>query len=150
MSEGPSARSRDLFLSGFYCAESVLLSIAEDRDIHSDLIPMIATGFCSGQGRGGDQCGALSGGIMGISLITGRRSHDESVEETFTTVRKLIEGFRERFGATSCKELIMCDLNTDEGQAEFIHKNHLETCAQFCAGTTELTLTILDSRDENQ
>lgn len=145
MNEISSERSRGLFLSGLYCAESVLLSIAEDRDIHSDLIPMIATGFCSGQARGGGQCGALSGGIMGIGLITGRKSPDESVEETFVAVRELIDGFNERFGSTSCMELINCDLSTDEGQAEFIRNNHLETCAQFCAGTTELALTILES-----
>jgi len=145
VSEISSERSRDLFLSGLYCAESVLLAIAEDKGIHSELIPMIATGFCSGQARGGGQCGALSGGIMGISLITGRRSPDESVEETYVAVRELIEGFCERFGSTNCMELINCDLSTDEGQAEFIRKNHLETCAQFCAGTTELALTILDS-----
>jgi len=145
MGEIASDRSRDMFLSGLYCAESVLLSIAGERDIHSDLIPKIATGFCSGQARSGGQCGALSGGIMGISLIKGRMSSEDSVEETYTGVRTLIDGFRERFGAINCMELINCDLSTDEGQAEFIQKNHLETCAQFCTGTTELALNILDS-----
>lgn len=145
MSEIASARSRDMFISGLYCAESVLLSIAEDREVHSELIPKIATGFCSGQARSGGQCGALSGGIMGISLITGRMSPDESVEETYTAVRELIEGFRERYGTTNCMELIKCDLSTDDGQAEYIQKNLLETCAQFSSGTTELALKILDS-----
>ena len=48
MSNETSQRSRELFDSGFYCAESVLLAIAESQGIESDLIPRIATGFCSG------------------------------------------------------------------------------------------------------
>jgi len=37
-------RSRQLFESGYYCAESVLLAVAESQGIKSDLIPKIATG----------------------------------------------------------------------------------------------------------
>ena len=41
-------RSRELFSSGFYCAESVLMAVAEALDVHCQLVPAIATGFCSG------------------------------------------------------------------------------------------------------
>ena len=72
MNDQAPKRSRELFNSGFYCAESVLMAIAESRGIRSDLIPRIATGFCSGMARTGGQCGAVSGAMMGISLATGR------------------------------------------------------------------------------
>ena len=51
MNDRVSQRSRELFDSGYYCAESVLLAIAENQGIQSDLIPKIATGFCSGISR---------------------------------------------------------------------------------------------------
>jgi hypothetical protein len=35
-------RSRQLFESGFYCAESMLPAVAESQGIKSDLIPKIA------------------------------------------------------------------------------------------------------------
>ena len=41
-------RSEELFQSGWYCAESVLLAIAEAHGIESEIIPKIATAFCSG------------------------------------------------------------------------------------------------------
>ncbi|HOO88447.1 MAG TPA: hypothetical protein PK442_12150, partial [Synergistales bacterium] len=41
----------DSFLSGLYCAESALLAVAEARGTRSELIPNIATGFCSGMAR---------------------------------------------------------------------------------------------------
>jgi len=80
MSEQATQRSLDLFRAGFFCAESVLLAIAERRGIQSDLIPRIATGFCSGISRTGGLCGAVSGAIMGINLVAGRNSPSESVE----------------------------------------------------------------------
>ena len=63
MSEQASQRSVELFRSGFFCAESVLQAIAESLDIRSDLIPRIATGFCSGVARTGGMCGAVSGAV---------------------------------------------------------------------------------------
>ena len=47
MSEQAPQRSLELFRSGFFCAESVLLAIAESQGIQSDLIPRIATGFAA-------------------------------------------------------------------------------------------------------
>ena len=39
MSERAPQRSVELFKSGFFCAESVLLAIAESQGIRSDFIP---------------------------------------------------------------------------------------------------------------
>jgi C_GCAxxG_C_C family probable redox protein len=64
MSEQASQRSIELFTSGYFCAESVLMAIAESQGIQSDLIPKIATGFCSGIARTGSICGAVCGAIM--------------------------------------------------------------------------------------
>ncbi|MBW8011897.1 MAG: C_GCAxxG_C_C family protein [Chloroflexi bacterium] len=95
-------RSIELFKSGMYCAESVLKVVAEANVIESDLIPAIATGFCSGIARTGGLCGAVSGGILGLGLITGRNSPGESVEKNYTQVQELIKKFEEKFGDTNC------------------------------------------------
>ena len=44
-------------LRGLYCAEAVLLAMCEAREVHSDLIPWIATGLCAGMSRTGGMCG---------------------------------------------------------------------------------------------
>jgi hypothetical protein len=51
MSHDVARRSRELFESGFLCAESVLLAVSEAEGVRSDLIPKIATGFCSGMDK---------------------------------------------------------------------------------------------------
>jgi C_GCAxxG_C_C family probable redox protein len=136
-------KSGALFKSGFYCAESVLLAVAEAKGIQSDLIPKIATGFCSGISRTCGQCGAVSGAILSINLFTGRSTPGASVKENYTLVRKLIQRFTEKFGSTNCRDLIHCDLGTDEGQA-FFKENHLrEACRDYTREATRITMQLL-------
>jgi C_GCAxxG_C_C family probable redox protein len=82
-----SRRSGEFFDPGLYCAESVLLAIAEGKGMKSDVIPRIATGFCSGMSRTCGLCGAVSGAIMGINLFAGRSSPDRSVDQNYALVR---------------------------------------------------------------
>lgn len=144
MIEKATKRSRALFKSGFYCAESVLLAVSEAMGVESDLIPKIATGFCSGMARTGSQCGALSGGMMGISLFTGRCSPEDSVDKNYAKVRELVEAFESRFGSTSCYGLTGCDLNTEQGQVSFDEKNLIEKCYSFTEEATRITMRLLE------
>jgi hypothetical protein len=66
---------------------SVLLAIAESRGIQSDLIPGLATGFCSGMVRTGGRCGAVGGAMLGISLTTGRRSAIETTDRNYALIQ---------------------------------------------------------------
>lgn len=143
MIDRAAQRSRELFDSGYYCAESVLLAMAEAQGIQSDLIPKIATGFCSGMSRTGGQCGAVSGAIMGLSLLTGRSSPEESVEDNYVVVRRLIDMFERRFGSTSCRQLIGCDLNTEEGQETFGANNLVEECKRYVEETTRMAISLM-------
>ena len=137
------ARSRELFDSGFYCAESVLLAVAESKGIESGLIPKIATGFCSGISRTCGMCGAVSGGILAISLLTGRSSPQEPTRRSFSKVKKFKKAFERRFGTTNCRELISCDLDTEEGQKIFIDNNLVEQCKQYTEEATRMVLEVL-------
>ena len=57
---------------GFLCSEAVLKAASQWLDVESNLIPRIATGFGAGIGGCGLICGALSGGVMALSLKFGR------------------------------------------------------------------------------
>ena len=146
MNEQAAKQSRELFHSGLYCAESVLLAVAESRAIQSDLIPRIATGFCSGMARTGGQCGAVSGAIMALGLATGRQSPRESVEPTYVVVRELMKQFAERFGSTNCRTLLGCDIETAEGQKTFKANHLIERCYVYAEGATQIAMSLLDER----
>ncbi len=103
MSEQASHRSLELFRSGFFCAESVVLSIAESLGIQSEFIPKIATGFCSGISRTGGICGAICGAIMGINLVAGRSSPADSMENNFALTQKLISLFEKQYSSVNSR-----------------------------------------------
>ena len=142
MNEQTSKRSRELFDNGYYCAESVLIAIAESRGIQSDLIPKIATGFCSGISHTSGMCGAVSGAIMGIGLISGRSSAAESVERNYALVRQFIERFEKQHGSTNCGQLTGCDLATEEGQRAFEEKRVIERCQHYVEDAAILAMSI--------
>ena len=141
-----SRRSGKLFSSGFYCAESVLLAIAESKGINSELIPKIATGFCSGMSRTCGLCGAVAGAIMGLNLVTGRTSPNHDIEKNYTAVRRLTELFEEQFGSTNCKQLTGCDLGTQEGQEIFKANKLRDQCKKYTEEATRIAMLLIDEQ----
>ena len=146
MKEQAAKKSREIFSSGFYCAESVLSAVAESLAIQSDLIPRIATGFCSGMARTGSQCGAVSGAMLALGLATGRRAPTESVEPTYALTRELLGRFQEQFGTTNCRALLGCDVGTPEGQQTFRDKHLVEHCLNYVEAATQIALSLLEEQ----
>ncbi|MBU1048873.1 C-GCAxxG-C-C family protein [Candidatus Bipolaricaulota bacterium] len=140
MIERAMARSRELFESGWFCAESVLMAVSEHHAIDSQLIPKLATGFCSGLSRSGGLCGALSGAVLSIGLILGRDDANQSVDPCYNAVCATADGFVSRFGADTCQALTGCHLGTDEGQVRFRRGNLHERCLEFVSEATRLAL----------
>ncbi len=136
-------RSAELWDSGFYCAESVLLAVAEKLGIYSELIPRIATGFCGGVSDTGGMCGAVSGAIMVIGLAAGRSSPGEPAEDAYVLTRRLLHAFAEEFGSTSCPQLAGCDLGTEEGQQAYKENRVAERCRRYIQKATRLTVQLI-------
>src|SRR5512144_2594809 len=104
--------AEESFASGLYCAESVVLALATAQGIESELLPKMATVFCSGMSRTCGTCGALTGAMMGVSLALGRSESSKSVQPSYAAAQRLIQEFEREFGTRNCSELLGCDLNT--------------------------------------
>jgi C_GCAxxG_C_C family probable redox protein len=120
------------------------LAVAESQGIQSDLIPKIATGFCSGVARTGGQCGALSGAIMALGLFSGRSEPGSSIEIHYARVQALAEQFEHRYGSISCQELTGCHLGTTEGQASFRETNQIEKCLNYVETVTQMVFDLVN------
>jgi C_GCAxxG_C_C family probable redox protein len=140
--------AEDSFSSGLYCAESVVLAIADAEDVESELLPRIATAFGSGMARTCGQCGALTGAIMGVGLALGRSSAREPVEPAYAATQRLIAEFERAFGGRDCRALLGgCDLNTEEGQALFREEKLSRRCREFTGAAAEIAArVIIESR----
>ncbi|MEW6513838.1 MAG: C-GCAxxG-C-C family protein [Pseudomonadota bacterium] len=135
--------AEDSFASGLYCAESVVLAVADELGIESELLPKVATAFCSGMGRMCGTCGALSGAIMGIGLALGRSEPSQSVQPSYEATQRLIHEFEQEFGGRDCHVLLGCDLNTPDGQAQFHEQRLGERCAQYTGKAAEIAARII-------
>lgn len=139
--------AEEFFASGLFCAESVVLALAKAQGIESDLLPKVATAFCSGMARTCGICGALTGAIMGVSLGLGRSDASGTVQQSYTATQRLIQEFEQEFeqefGARDCHVLLGCDLNTPEGQATFRENRLGERCVQYTSKATEIAARIV-------
>lgn len=135
--------AEDFFASGLFCAESVVLALAKAQGIESELLPKVATAFCSGMARTCGTCGALTGAIMGISLGLGRSDASGTTQPSYTATQRLIEEFEQEFGARDCHVLLGCNLNTPEGQATFRENRLGERCAKYTSKATEIAARIV-------
>lgn len=133
-----------LFSSGHYCAESVLLAIAQAKGIESEFLPKIATAFCSGMARTSGTCGALTGAVMGVSLVLGRSAPGQSVEGTYAATQRLIQEFEGEFGSRDCHALLGgCDLNSPEGQAMFREQKLGRRCFELTGKAAEIAAQVM-------
>ncbi len=131
------------FGNGLYCAESVVLAVTQAHGIESELLPKMATAFCSGMARTCGPCGALTGAVMGISAVLGRSNADDSVQDTYRATALLVDRFEQTFGSRNCHELLGCDLGTAEGQTQFREQQLHEHCRRYTTQAAAFAEEIL-------
>lgn len=130
--------AEDLFNSGLYCAESVVIALAKSQGLESDLLPKVATAFCGGMARTCGTCGAVTGAIMGIGLALGRSAPGEPVAPSYIATQQVIREFEQEFGSRDCHVLLGCDLGTPDGQAMFREKKLGQLCLQYTGRAAEI------------
>ena len=122
------------FKEGYNCTQSVVFSYADKLNISNDFALKLANGFGAGMGRKQEVCGAVSGGILVLSMIYGRGENEdkEKQEVIYSKVRELIDRFKKKHNTINCKLLLEgCELLTSEGQEIFKSKNMIEKCYEF-------------------
>jgi C_GCAxxG_C_C family probable redox protein len=127
--------SLDYFRNGFNCAQAVFVPFAKENGILEVHALKIAGGFGGGMGRLQATCGAVTGAYMAIGLKHGKSLGDEGNEKrekTYGLVKKFDLEFREIFSTTSCRELLQCDLNTEEGKQYAADNKLTEKVCERC------------------
>jgi C_GCAxxG_C_C family probable redox protein len=96
------------FHSGFNCAESIMKAFAELYSKEPELsMTKFASGF--GGGIGGshcETCGALTGGIIAIGWLFGRKDPSDDKQKVLSLSAEFRTLFLNRFKSTNCKEIL--------------------------------------------
>lgn len=92
---------------GFNCCQSVVMAFSDEIGLEEQRVLDLAGGFGSGAGNG-ELCGAITGGIMVLGLLTpvDQAEPVASKRRTAGLARELQERFAERFGQVRCRELL--------------------------------------------
>ena len=124
----------NLFNSGYNCSQAVLSSFAESLAFSKETAIHLAAGFGAGIGRLQNTCVAVTGAYMAIGRYCGKihENNKEVIEASYSLVQEFNKKFTEIHQTKQCKQLIHCDLNTEEGQAEFKQKNLKRDVCEVC------------------
>ena len=124
----------------------MLAAVAAHQGIESDLIPKIATVFCSGQAQTGGQCGALTAGLMALSMVEGRAGIEDEREALYQRANLLVDGFSEQFEHTHCPDLIQLDLKSPDASEQYQARGLKSQCEGYIRQVTERTVELLGKK----
>lgn len=128
------------FRQGLNCSECVMSSfLAHYPTGYPQEVIALATGFGGGMGHTKNTCGAVTGAVMALSAVVGRRNPMEKetmaerIQELngiYAIVGRMVEEIKAEYGTLICAEL-------SAPHGDFEGKTRKKSCMQmigFCAG----------------
>lgn len=122
------------------CAQSVLLSYANELNLDEMTALKISAGFGGGMAMA-ETCGAVTGAymVLGLKAQSEGKTIQDIKTETKVAVKKFNELFLAKHGSLKCKKLLGVDISTPEGSVEANEKNLFNTvCSQLVGSAAEI------------
>ena len=105
-----------LLKEGYSCSQAVVGAYCERFDLDKETAIKLSAGFGGGMKMAGT-CGALTGGFMIIGLKHGHSEAEdkEGKKRLGALIKDFTARFKKRAGSLTCRELMNCDISTEEG-----------------------------------
>ena len=139
-------RAVTCFKQGFSCSQAILSTYGETFGLQRDAALRVAGAFGAGMGRTGNTCGAVTGAFMVIGLKYGKieAEDEETKEKAYSLVSEFCKRFESLHGSIVCRELLGCDLSTEDGLARARDERLTELrCPEFVGKAAEILDEIL-------
>ena len=127
-----------LFEEGYMCSQAVLAVFCEEFGLSREQAFKISISFGGGM-RKGEVCGACTGAIMALGLKYG-----ENKSKSDEMCVKFLDNFEKENGSYICRDLLGCDIRTEEG-VEFAVDNNLfnEICPKMVESATLIAKELI-------
>ena len=138
-------KATELFAKKFHCSQAVFATFADELGITEQQALKIGACFGSGM-RKGEVCGACTGALMALGLKYGQCSEEDldSRLKTNEVTDRFMSEFQKENGSYICKELLGCDLGTEEGIKTALEKNlFTEFCPKMVESATRIAEELL-------
>ena len=147
-------RARQYFREGLNCSECVLKSFMDVNDVNlPPEVITLASGFGGGIGQTKNTCGAVTGAVMAISAVKGRRDpfalpemkdRVKELQNVYQPVKALINHVEGEFGTIICRELNKPYLE------EFAGKARKKNCQQMIGHCAALAVQYAEWQPEEK
>ena len=141
----------DYFSGDFNCAQSVLRTILEEKNVYFDEATYVASAFGGGIIGRGEICGAVSGALMAIGVLNGILIKDVQKQKDATREDSLLfyKKFEEIFEHNTCNGLIGIDRN-DPGALEKARDEgrFKQMCPKFVVEAVKIVLRIFEEKEK--
>lgn len=141
-------RARQLFQSGYNCAQSVFLAYSDYFGVEESLAATLSAPLGGGMGRLREVCGAVSGMLLLAGLIAPAAdpTDREAKVRNYALVQHFAEQFRAENGAIVCRELLGLTQRKDEPipeerTAEYYRKR---PCVEYVAAAARIVGRYLE------
>ena len=127
-----------LFEDGYMCSQAVLAVFCEEFGLSREQAFKISISFGSGM-RKGEVCGACTGAIMALGLKYG-----ENKSKSDEMCVKFLDSFKKENGSYICRDLLDCDIRTEEGIKYAIDNNLFkEICPKMVESAAKITQELI-------
>jgi C_GCAxxG_C_C family probable redox protein len=127
-----------LFEGGYMCSQAVFAAFSEDYNLSKDQALKIGACFGSGM-RKGEVCGACTGAIMALGLKYG-----ENKSKSDEMCVKFLDSFKKENGSYICRDLLDCDIRTEEGIKYAIDNNLFkEICPKMVESAAKIAQELI-------
>jgi C_GCAxxG_C_C family probable redox protein len=132
-----------VFDSGFNCSQAVLSTLGPELGLERVTALRVAGAVGAGMGRMGNVCGAVTGAFMAIGLKYSKTQDGENDlrDKGYALVRRFTQEFEARNGSIVCKEILGCDISTEEGIA---HAREAGLFGNVCTKAVRDAVEILE------
>lgn len=136
--------------NGYMCSQAVLAAFAEEFGITEKQAFQIAACFGGGMCKG-EVCGACTGALMVLGLKYGQYDLLDTASRAKggAMAAQFLDEFEKRKGSYVCRNILGCDLRTEEGKNHARSNNLFHTlCPEMVRTAAEILKEMLGKDDE--
>ena len=138
-------KGRGYFRQGLNCAECVLRTFMDIYEVNvPDEVICMATGFGGGMGHTKNTCGAITGAVLALGLLKGRRDPFGPKEEMGDRIKhlqheiypvfgRMVEEIEAKYGTLICSEM-------SQPFGDFESKPRMHNCMEIIAYCAQLAV----------
>ena len=142
---------RGYFRQGLNCTECVLRTFMDIYEVEfPDEIICMATGFGGGMGHTKNTCGAITGAVMALGLLKGRRNpfgpKDEMgdrirhlQQEIYPVFGEMVEEIEAKYGTLICREM-------SQPFGDFDSKPRMRNCMEIIGYCAQLAVKYAEQQ----